>query len=512
MTTLLFAIFPSCTPDATIARERSLPDTQSTDSGSPIRTDTATIATGDTGATVLPRPCGVLQSAALIGGTMVSTQSLGIDPAGGLSAGGAFGETLTLGAGGPAETTLSGDGGLILHYAPDGSFAWARTLSSLAWPSALAGTNDGGVVVIGSFYEEITVAVGEPDAITFTSFGEADGYVSRFGSDGSLSWAVHLGSALHVFPLGLGLLADDSVVVTGIYRSDLRLGIGEPSETTLPVYPGSNESGIVARFDADGVLLWATRFGGTTFARADAADVDSVTQELVIGGIISGEGVAEFPATPPIIIDPIAATGFLARFDADGNARSLTTFGGSPETLDVAADGSVVVGGEFDDTVIFGAGEANETTLSTVANTDAFVARFDSNGALSWAAQSLTPLHANTFGRAVGAMNDGTALLVGTFTANVGFDYNGPNATLLSTSDSTDSYVAQFDPTGAFVCATHIAGIEGNLTTDLLVRPDETFVITGDLSGPTRFAADTPEELELTPSGTVDGFLATFAF
>ena len=78
---------------------------------------------------------------------------------------------------------------------------------------------------------------------------------------------------------------------------------------------------------------------------------------------------------------------FLARYNADGTLAWARGVGAAEwdQGCGVAAlsDGSVLVTGSFCETVIFGAGEANETILTAVANGDVFVARYDAGGALA---------------------------------------------------------------------------------------------------------------------------------
>ena len=76
---------------------------------------------------------------------------------------------------------------------------------------------------------------------------------------------------------------------------------------------------------------------------------------------------------------------FVARYGADGSLQWAKSAGGlawdGATGIGAAADGSVLVGGEFSPyattTATFGAGEPNETVLQSAGNADVFVARFE---------------------------------------------------------------------------------------------------------------------------------------
>ena len=65
------------------------------------------------------------------------------------------------------------------------------------------------------------------------------------------------------------------------------------------------------------------------------------------------------------------------------NARAAT----SERRDGIATDGAgnSYVTGNFEDTATFGAGEPNETTLTSAGSSDILVAKYDPSGALVWA-------------------------------------------------------------------------------------------------------------------------------
>ncbi|MCB9069669.1 MAG: hypothetical protein H6629_17935 [Calditrichae bacterium] len=111
---------------------------------------------------------------------------------------------------------------------------------------------------------------------------------------------------------GIALDEDGNSFVTGYFSLTATFGAGETNETTMSS-AGSYDL-FLAKYAPDGTLIWAKRNGGS--------DLDS------------GDGI---------------------KLDGDGNSY---------------------ITGYFNTTATFGAGETNETALTSAGNSDIFVAKF----------------------------------------------------------------------------------------------------------------------------------------
>jgi len=95
---------------------------------------------------------------------------------------------------------------------------------------------------------------GDPSEYRYT------GYVARYLSDGSLAWAKEIRSNFnrlliqHITPV-----PDGSVVVVGNYTGPIVFNTGESDQLVLQ---GTNESLFMARFRANGSLMWAKALPG----------------------------------------------------------------------------------------------------------------------------------------------------------------------------------------------------------------------------------------------------------
>ena len=160
--------------------------------------------------------------------------------------------------------------------------------------------------------------------------------------------------------------------------------------------------------------------------------------------IVSGDSYAEGYAVTRLSDDSTVVTGYfkghatlakgeanetklttydkdilIARYNSDGTLAWVKQAGSPYDDIGYGitalSSDSTVVTGSFDDSAVFGKGEANETTLKADAMgyTDMFVARYNANGTLAWAKSAGGPGH--DVGSAVSKLTDDSVVVSGWF-------------------------------------------------------------------------------------------------
>jgi len=223
----------------------------------------------------------------------------------------------TFGAGEPDETTLEAPspemrGIYLARYRPDGSFAWARAVAETGTSFQLvldAAATDGGVTLGGTFPDTIVFEVGEPTETELTSHGESDVFVARFHPDGSLAWARSVVSETGESLGGVVSLPDGGALVAGLCTGPETFGPGEPDETTITCTDTGVRGGFLARFAADGSLVWARTVGG-----ADVRDIALLDENgvVLVGRSVDG---ATFGEGEPTETTFHLGGGFLAVYE-----------------------------------------------------------------------------------------------------------------------------------------------------------------------------------------------------
>jgi len=305
-------------------------------------------------------------------------------------------------------------------------------------------------VVTGAFGSGGAVfGAGEPNATTLTSVGQHDVFLARYAPDGSLAWARSAGGMDYDQGWGVAMLADGSCVMTGFFASSGAVfGAGEPNETTLTSL-GQNDV-FLARYASDGSLAWARSAGG-------------------VGSDVSA-GVA------------------------------------------VLADGSCVVTGRMaSGGAVFGAGEPNETTLTSLGFDDAFLARYAPDGNLAWARSAGGA--GGDWGQSVAALADGSCVVAGTVTQIAVFGAGEPNETLLRAAGDYDVFLARYEADGTLAWVRHDGGAAGSraFVGGLAAGADGSYVMTGNFVGVMIFGEGGPNAEGLFAVGNQDVFVARFS-
>jgi hypothetical protein len=250
-------------------------------------------------------------------------------------------DTIDLG-GGPLSSAGASDVTLA-KFTAYGKLEWALPIGGPGGdtPSAVAFDKAGNLFVVGQFSTGISVA-GE----TITSTGESDLFLFSFTRSGTLRWAKNMGGAAEDGGNAVAIDGDGHVYVTGYFSQTMNL-----TPTTKVTAVSQSSDAFVVSYDTLGEFRWIKTLASDANDRL--MDVTVRGDQVVVTGRLSGQG--RIGDTP---VGGISDDGVVASFDTSGVlqwARSFeTTLGGSGESVVIAADGAVVLGGQVGTSAVFG--------------------------------------------------------------------------------------------------------------------------------------------------------------
>jgi hypothetical protein len=386
---------------------------------------------------------------------------------------GKFYETITLGLGEPGETTLD-DGDAAHHFLArfdtDGALDWVRLLRVDAEVFDIDFVPPDGVFILGNFNDNAIFNIGEPDEAALTGEGDLDICLARYNLDGGVEWARQDGGHEDVWPSGVAALSGGTALVTGTFTEEATFGLDEEHETTLTIV--EHPAMFMARYYPDGTLAWA---------RAECT-----------------EGERGCSPGPNIAVSE--------------------------------SDSVFMVSGWYWDGTVFGYGQPNETVMESNAlewsewpDAEAgglFMAVFDYYGTLQWVASAEADwpvINGETKTMAV-ALSDGSYAVAGTFGRDMVFDYGGAGETFLhAPSDDEDTeysmYAARVTDSGSLLWALSSEsglwdGSSGGKGSAAL--PDEHLLVGGFFSGAVNFDSELAEAGWLVSSGEREPFAAIY--
>jgi hypothetical protein len=264
---------------------------------------------------------------------------------------------------------------------------------------------------------------------------------------------------------GSGIATDrrGNSYLTGFFSGTATFGAGEANQTELT--SAGFDDVFVAKYAPDGTLLWVRSAGGTGLDGGRGIATDRRGNSYVTGRL---EGAATFGAGEANQTE-LTSAGFtdlfVAKYAPDGAllwARSASGTG-SEEGSGIATDrrgNSYLTGffaGLFGDRATFGAGEANQTELTSAGDLDVFVAKYAPDGALLWARSAGGTDGDQAFGTATDRR--GNSYVTGSFAGMATFGAGEANQTeLISAGGFNDVFVAKYGPDGDLLWARSAGG------------------------------------------------------
>ncbi len=316
-------------------------------------------------------------------------------------------------------------------------FIWARSAGAdMGWEEAagIARDNSGNIYVAGTFQGRITFG-----NTNVQSSGASDVIVAKYNPAGILQWARKIGQG-NTFSgdekaKAIAVNGAGNVIYVLASYTNITDSLNFLTNGSIKIAPSSGaEDLFVARLDANGAVTWAKKIGGSGVEDGGAIGLFSNGDFIVTG---------MFNVDITIGTDYYISNGnhdlFVVKYNNDGSqAWSLTTGNGlnniSVADLKIRSNGDFYIGGEFR-----GSADFDMTTLTSNGESDAFLAKYDSTGALIFA------------GNAGGTGNDGITKI---YIDNLGQTYiagyySGAGVTFgtttLPTATKTDVFFAKMN-------------------------------------------------------------------
>jgi hypothetical protein len=285
---------------------------------------------------------------------------------------------------GAFQATYAGSSdGVVIKYNSNGQLQWCTYFGTAQYDGVY------GVATDASNNIYITGGIGAAGLATAGTHqqtyagGIYDIFIAKFTSAGARTWCTYMGGSGSDIGSSIALDASGGIYISGYSASASGMATASVHQAT---YGGgtSTGDGILAKFNTSGNRQWSTYYGGASDDQAISLAL-SASGNIYIGGVTnSSAGIAStgaYQATFGGLND-----GFFAKFDNSG-ARVWGSYLGGPNAdrvnsicTDAAED--IYIAGSFasDGFATTGAYQATRA-----GSTDAFISKFTSAGAVTWA-------------------------------------------------------------------------------------------------------------------------------
>ncbi|MFW5972796.1 MAG: hypothetical protein ACOCTG_02295 [Bacteroidota bacterium] len=384
------------------------------------------------------------------------------------------------------DISLSSVGSLdvfVARYSPEGDIVWVKQGGSPDRDSGTAiGVDASGSIYVGGVFSN-SIDFGET---SLTSAGRFDLFVVKYDREGEVLWALRGGGKDRDGCTALAVSPDADVYIGGYFQGTATLGSQTLASPDV-------QSGFVAKLSPNGVVEWVRIIRASVHVGSQAIAIDDDGNVYVAGHF---EGTGEWDMTTQMTSE--GTDGFIAKYAADGDVLWIRSVGGpGHDRIDGIAfdgNGSLYVAGTFAETATFGDG-----TLTSLGEDDGFMAKYDTDGALTWVRQiggadwiAAADVSVDPSDQAVVAGHfQGIATLQGVALESAG-DY--------------DVFVATYDSSGDVLWAEHAGGSDFDQVGRISIDDEGGIYISGAYSSSATFGAET-----LTAAGYYDVYIAKLA-
>jgi hypothetical protein len=346
----------------------------------------------------------------------------------------------------PVRAYSGGYDAFVAKLFPTGARIWNTFLGGSGFDSgyAIAVDGSGNVYVAGSS----DTNWGSP-VRPYTA--DYDVYAAKLDANGSLTWSTFLG--------GSGFDNGDAITVDGSGN----VYVAGDSSTTWgsPVRVYDNADAFAAKLNSSGSLTWNTFLGGSSFDEAYDIAVDGSGNIYVAGESWSTWGVD--PIRPFIGVIDV----FVAKLFPTGGRIWNTFLGGSGFELGgrIALDGSgnIYVTGTS-------AAPWGNPVQPTIGNEDAFAAKLNSTGGLTW--NTFLGGSGKDYGSSIAVDGNGNVYIAGTSEA----PWGSPTQPYIAMADG---FAAKLSTTGNLAWNTFLGGSSDDNGRDIALYEGGNIYVTG---------------------------------
>lgn len=321
---------------------------------------------------------------------------------------------------------------------------------------------------------------------------EGDGFIVRYSGAGELQWARQLA-------VGVGWGEATAVAVDGqgnVYCAG-GFSVQAAFGTEILRSPGA-DGAYVAKYAADGTLLWVRQLGMGDAADSAAWDVavDTGDGVYVVGQFYGRASFGSYLLTSQESLDV-----FLVKLDGSDGEVLWAQQAGGPDRDDgcwsVGVVGtSVYIAGEFEGTAGFG-----PYTVTSAGDTDCFIARIDAqDGQYAWVRQMGGSGMDDSW--ALAADDAGHVYVTGGFEGNCRFGDQ-----ILKSEGYLDAYLTKLDSDGKFFWTRGLGGPDVDCGIDVALDPSGLPYVTGFFMGAAIVDREDGIDWAIVSRGSLDAFL-----
>ncbi len=326
--------------------------------------------------------------------------------------------------------------------------------------------SDGSILSTGSFQGFSNFS---SNSVQLNSNGVEDIFILKIRPDGTPEWAKGIGGIGKDVGKKILVFSDDSFVVLGTFQNSIVFEQGNQNEQTLISNGGTDI--FIARFLADGTLVWAKNEGGSGNDIVNDASISSNNEILLTGTFNNDSKFGAFDLFSSGLSDV-----FVASILNSGNVQWATSFGGSyndeGKGIATTSDGSLIVAATTKGSFSID----NIPVPASGFDANALIVKFSASKNVLWVESISGILDETATALSVDKNND--IVLAGTFVGT--FSNNGY---FFTSNGIEDVFIFKYDQNKNFLWGTSFGGVNFDRVHSLFTDSTLSIYLAGFVEG-----------------------------
>jgi hypothetical protein len=388
---------------------------------------------------------------------------------------------------------------------------WGYSITTNANGNVLisgASNSVSGIASVGAFQTLYNVNTNNGNTIPFIACFNANGnrlWATYYGQNSGNSYCITTDNTGNVYVTG-STFCDTGFATSGVYQT---------------VYGGDSTGyygdAFIVKFNSTGSRIWATYFGGNRLDVGFGIAVDGSGNVYITGKTQSPNNIAT-TGSFQTSLSGITYDAFIAKFNSNGSRIWSTYFGSSNfeygSCLVLDQSGNIYIGG-----VVENNGYPNISlatvgayqTSSTMSQSDAFIAKFNTSGVRLWS----TYFGGESYDIISGITIDitGNIYITGSTMSYTGISSLGAfqinNATTNGSWGNDDAFIAKFSSSGARLWSTYFGSTNTDRSNGISLDLTGNIYITGETLSSSNIVTTGAYQTNL--DGISDAFIAKFS-
>ncbi|WP_263603792.1 SBBP repeat-containing protein [Chryseobacterium sp. PET-29] len=380
-----------------------------------------------------------------------------------------------------------------LSYLP--AYSWGGKIGGTGFDTAGHVTTDlyGDVIVDGRFSGASDFDISSV-VNNLSSTGSTDAFIAKYSQNGSLKWVKSFSSntPLEDAPYINSSATDSSgnIYVTGHFSGSADF---DPSPTGTKILTSNGDADIfIAKYDRNGIFVWAGNVGGAEYDRGFGISVDSQDRVYVTGSFST---TADFDITSGVynLTSEYIDSTFIIKMNKDGQIiwGKATQGMGSDVGTSVAVDSNfnVFVSGNNLGTNDFDPSPTGIFELTSTFSGQAYLLKLDSDGNFVNAGVTIAPASPTQSNLArtqrVKVDSNNNVIITGTFYGTADFNFGAADNSMTSYGiyGLNDAFVLKVDNNLNYLWATKLGVQFADGANGLAIDQNNNILTTGYFEG-----------------------------